>query len=177
MKEREGFEEQKNYLSILIEKLKYITGSIKDFTLFFIFIRRFYTLAIQKENFEPTGKNISVKLIANLKVEEENLYNEYIDGDCFSKVLRSLSFECYQCYFKEYAKNFFENIQHSDDSYVNSLLILQAIFYECTYFNTDNFNLSDLKFFLSKKIPVNIHLPSSNYELVALRCFFSMSFY
>lgn len=55
---------------------------------------------------------------------------------------------------------------------MNSLLILQAIFYECTYFNTDNFNLSDLKFFLSKKIPVNIHLPSSNYELVALRCFF-----
>ena len=170
-KEKQGFEEEKINLTILIKKLKYIKGSIEDFTLFFIFIRRFHTLAIKKENFEPNG-NISSKLIGNLKAEEENLYNEFIDGDCFSKVLLALSFETYQCYFKEYAKNFFDNIQRSTDPYVNSLLILMAIFYECTYFNTDNFNLINLKFFLSKNIPINIPLPDSNYELVALRCFF-----
>lgn len=171
-KEKEGFEAQKISLSILIKKIEYINGSIKDFSLFFIFIRRFYTLAIQKENFEHRGKAISSKLIANLKAEEENLYNEYIDGDCFSKVSVILSFEPYQCYFKEYAKNFFDNIQHSSEPYMDSLLILQAVFYECTYFNINNFNLTDLKFFLSKNIPINIHLPDTNYELAALRCFF-----
>lgn len=171
-KQKEEFEVQKNNLSILIEKLKLITDSIKDFTLFFIFIRRFYTLAIQKENFENTGKNISLKLITNLKSEEENLYNEYIDGNCFSKVHLALSFKPYESHFKEYAKNFFENIQHSSDPYVNSLLILKAIFYECMYFHTDNFNLTDIKFFLSKNIPINIFLPETNHELVALRCFF-----
>lgn len=166
------FEEQKTNLTTLIKKLEYITDSIKDFTLFFIFIRRFHTLAIQKQNFEHQGKNISAKLIGNLKSEEESLYNEYVEGDCFSKVLVALSFETYQCYFKEYAKKFFENIQHSSDPYVNSLLILKAIFYECTYFSPDNFNLTDLKFFLSKNIPANVALPESNYELAALRCFF-----
>ncbi len=166
------FEEQKTNLTTLIKKLEYITDSVKDFTLFFIFIRRFHTLAIQKENFEHQGKNISAKLIGNLKFEEENLYNEYVEGDCFSKVLVALSFQTYQCCFKQYAKNFFENIQHSSDSYVNSLLILKAIFYECTYFSPDNFNLTDLKFFLSKNIPTNIPLPEFNYELAALRCFF-----
>lgn len=171
-KQKEEFEVKKNNLNILIEKLKLISNSIKDFTLFFIFIRRFYTLAIQKENFENSSKNISSKLITNLKSEEEDLYNEYIDGDCFSKVQLALSFESYEPYFKEYAKNFFENIQHSSDPYVNSLLMLKAIFYECTYFHTDNFNLTDLKFFLSKNIPINVYLPSSNYELAALRCFF-----
>ncbi|WP_342227757.1 hypothetical protein [Rickettsiella endosymbiont of Rhagonycha lignosa] len=171
-KQIEEFEAQKNNLSILIEKLKLISNSIKDFTLFFIFIRRFYTLAIQKENFENAGKNISSKLITNLKAEEEDLCNEFIDGDCFSKVRLALPFESYEPYFKEYAKNFFENIQHSSDPYVNSLLMLKAIFYECTYFQTENFNLTDLKFFLSKNISINIYLPSSNYELAALRCFF-----
>lgn len=171
-KQKKEFEVKKNNLNILIEKLKLINNSIKDFTLFFIFIRRFYTLAIQKENFETAGKNISAKLITKLKSEEENLYNEYIDGNCFSKVRLALSFEPYEPYFKEYAKNFFENIQHSSDPYVNSLLMLKAIFYECTYFHTDNFNLTDLKFFLSKNISFNIHLPNSNYELAALRCFF-----
>ncbi|HEY2567243.1 MAG TPA: hypothetical protein VGH95_06040 [Candidatus Aquirickettsiella sp.] len=171
-KQKEEFEVQKNNLSILIEKLKLITDSIKDFTLFFIFIRRFYTLAIQKENFENKGKNISSKLITNLKSEEENLYNEYIDGNCFSKVHLALSFKPYESYFKEYAKNLFEDIQHSSDPYVNALLILKAIFYECMYFHTDNFNLTDIKFFLSENIPINIFLPETNYELVALRCFF-----
>lgn len=171
-KEKKGFKTQKINLGILIKKLEYINGSIKDFTLFFIFIRRFYTLAIKKENFERRDKNISSKLIVNLKKEEEDLYNEYIDGDCFTKVFLALAFEPYQCYFKNYAKNFFDNIQHSSDSYVNSLLILKAIFYECTHFNTDNFNLTNLKFFLSKNIPSNISLPDLNYELVALRCFF-----
>lgn len=171
-KEKKGFEEQKINLNLVIKGLEYIMGSVKYFTLFFIFIRRFYTLAIQRDNFENFSKNISAKLIGTLKDEEENLYNEFIDGDCFSKVLLGLSLETYQCYFKEYAKNFFDNIQHSSDSYVNSLLILKAIFFECTYFNTNNFNLTDLKFFLSQNIPINIPLPDNNYELVALRCFF-----
>ncbi|MGC1854852.1 MAG: hypothetical protein WA659_05730 [Candidatus Aquirickettsiella sp.] len=178
-KEKEGFEEEKINLTISIKKLKCITDSIKDFILFYIFIKRFYTLAIKKENFELKGKNISVKLINNLKSEEENLYNEFIDGDCFSKVLLALSFEPYQCYFKSYAKNFFDNIQHSNksnkldpnESYVNSLLILQAVAYECDHFNV-NLNLSSLKLFLSQKILTNIHLPSTKYELIALRCFF-----
>ena len=170
--EKKGFEEQKINLSLVIKSLECIMGSIKDFTLFFIFIRRFYTLAIQRDNFENVSKNISAKLIGTLKDEEENLYNQFIDGDCFSKVLLGLSLETYQCYFKEYAKNFFDNIQHSSDPYVNSLLILKAIFFECTYFNTNNFNLTDIKFFLSQNIPINILLPDNNHELVALRCFF-----
>src|ERR1043165_7110846 len=99
-KQKEEFEVKKNNLNILIEKLKLINNSIKDFTLFFIFIRRFYTLAIQKENFETAGKNISSKLITKLKAEEEDLYNEYIDGNCFSKVRLALSFEPYKPYFK-----------------------------------------------------------------------------
>ncbi len=171
-KEKEGFEAKKINLSILIKKLEYINGSIKDFTLFFIFLRRFYTLIIQKENFEEKGKNISLKLINNLKTEEKSLYNEFIDGDCFSKVFQALSFESYQSYFEEYARNFFENIQSSSDPYINSLLALKAVFYECTYFNTDNFYLTNLKFFLSQHIPINVSLPTSNHELVALRCFF-----
>jgi hypothetical protein len=171
-KQKEESETKKNNLIILIKKLKLITNSIKDFTLFFIFIRRFYTLAIQKKNFEKADKNISSKLITNLKSEEENLYNEYIEGNCFSKVRLALSFEPYESYFEEYAKNFFENIQHSSDTYVNSLLMLKAVFYECMYFHADNFNLTDIKFFLSKNILIDIPLPKTNYELVALRCFF-----
>ncbi len=80
-------------LSSVVKKTEYITASIKDFTLFFIFIRRFYTLAIKKENFKSNGKSISLKLIDNLKDEEENLYKEYVVGDCFSKVLSGLGFE------------------------------------------------------------------------------------
>ncbi|WP_342220181.1 hypothetical protein [Rickettsiella endosymbiont of Miltochrista miniata] len=170
-KEKEGFEEQKLELISLIKKLELIQGSTKDFTLFFIFLKRFYTLAIEKGNFEQTDKNISSKLISNLKNEEENLYNEFVEGDCFSKVLFVLPFEMYQCYFKEYAKNFFDNIQHSSDPYANSLLILKAVLYECAYFNA-NFNLTTLKLFLSQHIPAHVPLPSANSELVALRCFF-----
>src|SRR5215475_13527699 len=51
-KEKEEFEAKKKNLSILVEKLNYIKSSIKDFHLFFIFIGRFYTLAIKKENFD-----------------------------------------------------------------------------------------------------------------------------
>jgi hypothetical protein len=171
-KEKEGFEEQKKNLSILIKKLEYINSSVKDFTLAFIFIRRFYMLSIQKENFEQNGKNITSKLLYKLKTEEDDLYSAYIDGDCFSKVLLALAFEPYQCYFKEYANNFFDNIKGSNDPYVNSLLILTAIFYECSSFNKDKFNLTDLKFFLSNNIPANVSLPAANYELVALRFFF-----
>ncbi|MFZ0219048.1 MAG: hypothetical protein WAL30_02440 [Candidatus Aquirickettsiella sp.] len=100
-KEKEGFEKQKTDLSISIKKLESITGSIKDFTLFYIFIKRFHTLAVQKENFEHASKKISLKLIGNLKAEEETLYHEYIEGDCFSKVLQVFSFESYQCYFQD----------------------------------------------------------------------------
>jgi len=171
-KEKEGFEAQKKKLSILIGKLKYIKSSIEDFHLFFIFIGRFYTLAIKKENFESPGKKNLSKLIAKLKAEEEDLYNEYIDGNCFSKVRLALSLEPYESYFKEYTKNFFENIQYSSDPYVNTLLILKAVFYECNYFYIDTFNLTDIKFFLSRNIPINIPLPEDNNELVVLRCFF-----
>jgi hypothetical protein len=172
MKKKEECEEEKINLTLVKKKLDWIIGSIKDFILFFIFIRRFYTLAIQKQNFESPDKKISLKLIIKLQNEEKNLYNEYIDGNCFSKVLFNLNFQDYQPYFKKFAKKFFENIQHSNDPYINSLLILKAIFYECMYFHTDNFNLTDLKFFLSKNIPINICLPNSNYELAVLRCFF-----
>ena len=171
-KEKEGFEGQKNNLKIISKKLEVITDSIKAFNSIFIFIKKFYTLAIQKENFESNNKGISLKLIAYLKSEEESLYNKYIDGNCFYKVLQDLSLESYQCYFKSYAKNFFDNIQSLSDPYVNSLLILEAIFYECSYFNSDIFNLTDLMFYLSQNIPSDIPLPDSNYELVALRCFF-----
>ena len=171
-KEKEGFEAQKKKLSILIGKLNYIKSSIEDFHLFFIFIGRFYTLAIKKENFESPSKKNSSKLIAKLKAEEEDLYNEYIDGNCFSKVRLALSLEPYESYFKEYTKNFFENIQYSSDPYVNTLLILKAVFYECNYFYIDTFNLTDIKFFLSRNIPINIPLPEDNNELVVLRCFF-----
>lgn len=171
-KEKKKIEKQKIKLTILIAKLEAITDSIKDFTLFFIFIRRLYTLAVQKLNFEQCVKKISLKLIYNLKNEEKNLYNEYVEGDCFTKVLETLSFESYECYFQEYAKSFFDNIQGSSDPYVNSLLIVRAIFYECSFFRTDNFDLTNIQFFLSNHIPHAIVLPNHNYELVALRCFF-----
>ena len=171
-KQKKGFESEKKNLNTAIVKINYLNGSIKDFTLFFIFIRRFYTLAILKQNFENADKKNSIKLLNKLKKEEENLYNEYIDGNCFSKVLLALDFERYQFYFKKFAKIFFENIQYTSDPYVNSLLRLKAIFLECSYFTKDNFNLTDFKYFLSENIPFNIPLPEARYELVALRCFF-----
>lgn len=171
-KQKEGFESEKKNLNTAIVKINYLNSSIKDFTLFFIFIRRFYTLAILKQNFENLDKKKSINLLKKLKKEEENLYNEYIDGDCFSKVLLAFNFERYQSYFKKFTKIFFENIQHTSDPYVNSLLRLKAIFLECSYFTRDNFNLTDLKCFLSENIPFNIPLPEVRYELVALRCFF-----
>lgn len=171
-KQNESYEVEKNNLNSAITKIKYINGSIKDFTLFFIFLRRFYTLAILKQNYENVDKKNSTKLIDKLKIEEENLYKEYVDGSCFSNVLLALDFKRYQPYFKEFAKNFFENINTISDPFINALLILKAVFFECSYFIRDDFNLTDLKFFLSKNIPINIPLPESNYELVALRCFF-----
>ena len=176
-KQKQDFEAEKKVLNSQITKIKYLTDSIKDFTLCSIFIRRFYTLAILKQNFEDVKKSNSLKLINLLKKEEGNLYHEYVDGDCFSKVLLALDFERYKVYFKKFAKNFFENIQFTSDLYINSLLTLKAVFLECTHFIRDDFNLTDSKFFLSKKIPVDIPLPESNYELVGLRCFFFMKSY
>ncbi|TLY47058.1 MAG: hypothetical protein E6K54_07415 [Gammaproteobacteria bacterium] len=175
-KQKEEFENEKKNINSALTKINYLKGSIKDFILFFIFIRRFYTLAILKQNFEAPNKKNSTKLINKLKIEEEDLYNEYIDGDCFSKVLIAFDFERYQSYFKEYAKKFFENIQYFSDPYINTLLKLKAIFSECSYFTADNFNLTLFNFFLSQNIPSNIALPDSNYELVALRCFFFYEF-
>lgn len=171
-KQKKELENEKNNINSKIKKINCLTGSVKDFILFFVFIRRFYTLAILKHNFENADKKNSLRLIDKLKTEEENLYNAYIDGDCFSKVLLVLDFERYQSYFKEFAKSFFENINYTSDPYINSLLRLQNIFFECAHFDSDNFNLTDVKFFLSKNIPVNIPLPESNYERIALRCFF-----
>ncbi|WP_395497982.1 hypothetical protein [Rickettsiella endosymbiont of Litargus connexus] len=171
-KERRKFQEKKTELTTLIEKLKFIIGSIKDFTLFFIFIGRFYTLTIEKLNFEQRAKKISLKLIYDLKKEEQNLYNEYVEGDCFTKVLEVLSFESYQCYFQEYTKNFFGNIPNYSDRYVNALLIIKAMFSMCASFRVDQFDLTNVKIFLSNHIPHAVALPNHNYELVALRCFF-----
>lgn len=171
-KEIEILEKEKNNLNSAITKIKYLTGSINDFTLFFIFIRRFYTLTVLKQNFENVNKRHSLKLVNKLKTEEENLYKEYVLGNCFSKVLLALDFERYQSYFKKFVKDFFENIHYTSDPYVNSLLRLKAVFFECTHFTKDDFNLTYLKFFLSKNIPLDVALPNSNYELVALRCFF-----
>jgi hypothetical protein len=72
-KEKKGFDENKINLNIIIKKIEYIIGSTKDFTLFFIFVRRFYTLSIQKENFEQSDRNITSKLIYKLKAEEDDL--------------------------------------------------------------------------------------------------------
>lgn len=170
-KQKEGFESEKNKLNNAISKINKLNSSIEDFILFFIFIRRFYTLAILKQNFENVDKIPSAKLINKLK-KEEDLYNDYIDGGCFSKILLFLDFEPYQSYFKDFAKNFFKNIHYTSDSYINSLLRLKALFFEFTHFNTDKFNLTEIKFFLSKNIPIGIPLPETNYELVALHCFF-----
>lgn len=81
-----------------------------------------------------------------------------------------MSFEPYQCYFQRYAKNFFANIQVFSDPYVNTLLILKAILYKCSFFKVEDFNLDDIKFFLTINMPLNIVFP--DFELVALRCFF-----
>jgi hypothetical protein len=50
--------------------------------------------------------------------------------------------------------------------------MLTAIYYELSYFNPATFNLTDIKLFLTNNIPIHVPLPSSNYELAALRCFF-----
>jgi hypothetical protein len=169
-KEKEGFEEQKNNLLTISKSLEKITDTIKFFNSFYVFIKNFYILAIQKANFESSNKKISIKLIDYLQFEEENLYNKYIDVNYFSEVLLGLSLQSYHCYFKKYTKNFFDNIQSLSDPYVNSLLLLEAILYECSYFNNDIFNLANLKHFLSLKIPEELQY--ANYKLVALRCIF-----
>lgn len=92
-------ENQRNNLYTLNKKIEYVSGSIKDFILFFVFMGRFQELAIKKLNFQNAGSPLSSKLIFMFK-EKERLYNGYVEGDCFSKALKNLSFESYQCYLQ-----------------------------------------------------------------------------
>lgn len=174
-KEKKGFEKERKKLKTLIEKLKYINGSINDFNFFFIFIKKLHQLAIEKVNFEDNNKNISSKLVYKLQAEEEKLYNEFVVRDCFNKGLEILSFQPYQCYFQKFAENFFDKIQNFSDPYVNLLLMLKEVLYKSSFFCEDkigSFNLTNTKRFLSRNIPHHVALPSKNYELIALRCFF-----
>lgn len=171
-KQNEECDCQKNKLINKLQKMEYIADSIDKFLRFSIFIKKFYTLAIEKKNFEDGHAKISLRLLANLQVEEENLYNQYITQDYFSKVLHALNFKKYQSLLEKYAKNFFKNTQYTDDPYINSLLKLKILFFECKHFLTDSFDLSDLSLFLSKKIPANFPVPKFNYERIGLRCFF-----
>lgn len=168
---KEDFEEQKLNLTLTKKKMDSIIASIKDFILFFIFIRRFYVLSIEGENFEVQGADLSILLVEKLKKEEQSLFREYVEGDCFSKILQLLSFEFYQGYFQDYAKKFFANIQNSPDTYQSSLLTLKAVFYECSHFGV-HINADNLKLFFSNNIADDIVLPRANYELIALHCLF-----
>ena len=168
---KEDFEEQKLNLTLTKKKMDSIIASIKDFILFFIFIRRFYALSIEGENFEVRGADLSILLVEKLKKEEQSLFKEYVKGDCFSKIIQLLSFEFYQGYFQDYAKKFFTNIQNSPDSYQSSLLTLKAVFSECSHFGV-HINADNLKLFFSNDIYGDIVLPGENYELIALHCLF-----
>ncbi len=167
----EECENQKTELINTIEKIECVISSVKDFTLFFIFIRRFYTLVFLKENFKDKNKSISFKLIRNLISEEEDLYQSIVDEGCFYKALNILSFEAYQSYFKNYAKKFFDSVQAVCDPCSKILSILIALFRKFGDINTSYFNLTEFKFFLSQEVPT-LSFPKTGYELVALQYFF-----
>ena len=171
IKEKEDFEQKKNSLIKLIIELESVQDSIENCVLFYDFVEKFYKFAIKKENFEHSDKNITSKLIYTLKAEEDNLYKSFVEDDYFTKVLKTLSFEPYQCYFEDYTTNFFADIKDLSDPYNTSLFLLTAIFYKFSYFRIYHFNLNDLIFFLSKNIP-NLPLTLSTHELIGLRCFF-----